>query len=102
MTIDSTQKKQDVITVRLVIGGKVQGVFFRSSLKSVADVLSVHGWTKNLYDGTVEALLQGPEVQVCKVIEWCHVGPRNSRVDFVNQQLVDNSLEIYRNFVILT
>jgi acylphosphatase len=93
--------KAKLTTIQLVVSGKVQGVFFRSSLKSVADELSVTGWTRNLVDGTVEALLQGNENQVRKVIDWCQVGPRNARVNSVKETPVDEP-RIYRNFVVLS
>lgn len=100
---DLEENKDDgelkIITVQVVVGGKVQGVSFRSSLKNLADGLSVTGWTRNLPDGTVEALLQGDETQVRKVIDWCHTGPRSARVDSVKESSLYEK-KIYRNFMV--
>ena len=101
---DSEENKDEgelkIITFQVVVSGKVQGVFFRSSLKNLADGLSITGWTRNLADGTVEALLQGDETRVRKVIDWCHIGPRNAHVDSVKASPVDEK-KIYRNFTVL-
>ena len=72
--------------VRLFVTGKVQGVFFRQSLKVMAKKNDVCGWVRNLPDGRVEAILEGDEVKVHLLIEWAHVGPANSRVEDVDVQ----------------
>lgn len=64
-----------MVRAHLYIYGRVQGVFFRVSMKEIADSLGVTGWVKNLPDGRVEAVLEGPEEKVKKVIEWAHKGP---------------------------
>ena len=87
-------------TVRLVIYGKVQGVFFRSNLKIVADNYSVTGWTRNLADGTVEALVQGTDANVKRVIDWCHVGPPSAQVTSVETTELDADI-IYDSFAVL-
>ncbi len=65
----------------LVMSGKVQGVFFRQSLKVIAKKNNVFGWVRNLPDKSVEAILEGHDKSVKQVIEWARVGPANSRVD---------------------
>ncbi|MFL6482317.1 MAG: acylphosphatase [Nitrososphaera sp.] len=65
------------------IRGKVQGVYFRQNTKQVATKHKVNGWVRNLLDGRVEAIFEGDNIDVNKVIEWCHVGPPNSIVDDV-------------------
>ncbi len=60
--------------------GRVQGVFFRANTKTVADKHGVKGYVKNLPDGTVEAVLEGEEEAVKKVIEWMHTGPPLAKV----------------------
>ncbi len=62
------------------IKGKVQGVYFRQNTKEVAIKHRVTGWVRNLSDGRVEAVFEGDKTDVNDVIEWCHVGPPNSRV----------------------
>ncbi len=88
------------VTVRVKVHGIVQGVFFRSSLKHEADQFSVTGWARNMSDGSVEALLQGDEIRVKKIIDWCHLGPKNARVDSVTTTPVETDA-IYQHFTIL-
>jgi len=67
--------------VHLFINGKVQGVFFRQALKVVCKKKNISGWVKNLKDGRVEAVLEGQDEAVNFVVEWCHAGSANARVD---------------------
>jgi acylphosphatase len=67
--------------VRLFIKGKVQGVFFRQALKVTAKKNNVTGWVRNLKDGRVEALLEGEDLDVSTLVEWCHAGSANARVE---------------------
>ena len=69
--------------IRVFVKGKVQGVFFRQALKVKAKQNNVFGWVKNLTDGRVEALLEGDEENVNTLVEWCHAGPANARVEDV-------------------
>ena len=73
------------IRVRLIIQGRVQGVWFRDSTRRQAIGLGVCGWAKNRPDGTVEVLAEGPEEQVKKLIAWCHQGPSHARVTRVDE-----------------
>ncbi len=65
------------------IYGRVQGVWFRASTKEMADKLGIKGWVRNMPDGTVEAVFEGDDKSVEKIIEWCHRGPPLARVDRV-------------------
>ncbi len=67
--------------VRLFVKGKVQGVFFRQALKVMAKKHNISGWVKNLKNGRVETLLEGEDMDVSTVVEWCHAGPANARVE---------------------
>jgi len=67
--------------VRLFVTGKVQGVFFRQALKVMAKKNDIFGWVKNLEDGRVEAVLEGNEEKVSRLVEWAHGGPANARVE---------------------
>ena len=69
--------------IHLFIKGKVQGVFFRQTTKVMAEKKNVTGWVKNLHDGRVEAVLEGNDIDVSEVVEWCHEGPVNAVVDDV-------------------
>lgn len=65
---------------RILVTGKVQGVFFRQMLKVTAEKNGVRGWVKNLDDGRVEAVLEGNRDDVDSVVQWSRRGPANSRV----------------------
>lgn len=69
--------------VRLIIQGKVQGVFFRASTKDKAKELGLKGFVRNRPDGTVEVIAEGDIDQLQKLVDWCHTGPDLSRVDSV-------------------
>lgn len=77
--------RQHVPAVRyhLMISGRVQGVFFRDTLRRQARERGVAGWVRNLPDGQVEAVLEGQEPSVQALIAWAHQGPRHAKVDFV-------------------
>ena len=64
----------------LLIDGKVQGVFFRGFTKELAQGLGLYGWVRNLSDGKVEAVFEGPRYLIDKAIKECHAGPPSSRV----------------------
>ena len=69
--------------VRLFVTGRVQGVFFRQSLKAKSIQNDVFGWVKNLQDGRVECLLEGTEENISILVEWAHHGPANAIVENV-------------------
>ena len=69
--------------IRIFVTGKVQGVFFRQALKVMAKKNDVSGWVKNLKDGRVEAVLEGDQEKVSRLVEWSHGGPANARVEDV-------------------
>ena len=71
------------IAVRVIISGKVQGVFFRAETQKAAQDYGVTGWVRNLSDGTVEAWAEGAHAQVDALVAWCHQGSPMSRVDHV-------------------
>jgi acylphosphatase len=65
------------------VNGRVQGVFFRDGCRAEALRLDVAGWARNLPDGRVEVVLEGPEDAVATVEAWCARGPRRARVERV-------------------
>jgi len=69
--------------VKLVISGRVQGVGFRYWVKKTAWELGIAGWVKNLSDGRVEAVFEGNEMLIKKIINECWQGPPLSKVDEV-------------------
>ena len=68
---------------RVVVAGRVQGVFFRDSCRTEAERLGLAGWVTNRADGRVEAAFEGGEAAVERAIAWCRDGPRSARVDAV-------------------
>jgi acylphosphatase len=83
-----------MISRRIVVHGRVQGVGFRFALVDVARESDVAGWVRNRFDGTVEALVQGDGAAVERVIDWCRRGPPGARVTDidVNEVAVDAAL----------
>jgi acylphosphatase len=68
---------------RAVVRGRVQGVFFRDSTRERARAHGVAGWVRNRSDGSVEAVLEGPEEAVMRVVRFLETGPSRARVDGV-------------------
>lgn len=66
---------------RVVVHGRVQGVFFRDSARRLARQLGVAGWIRNRPDGAVEAVFEGPADAVDRMTDWVRQGPRGARVD---------------------
>lgn len=67
--------------VHVWISGEVQGVFFRSSIRSQAALRQLKGWVKNLMDGRVEAVFEGDKENVDDVLVFCREGPPGSKID---------------------
>lgn len=80
--------------LRIVVSGRVQGVFFRSSTREQGERLGLAGWVRNRADGGVEALIQGPPAAVDVMLDWCRRGPPSARVDDLvcEAAVVDGSL----------
>jgi len=68
---------------RLVITGKVQGVWYRASMAREAQALGVTGWVRNRSDGSVEAVVAGTEEQVAAIMNWARRGPPAAVVEHV-------------------
>ncbi|MBM3123063.1 MAG: acylphosphatase [Chloroflexi bacterium] len=69
--------------VHIYVTGVVQGVSFRYYTLQEAVRSGVSGWVRNLPDGRVEAIAEGDEAGVDRLVEWCHQGPRAARVEHV-------------------
>ncbi len=74
----------DVVRRRVVVRGRVQGVWFRESARRRAEELGVSGWVRNTTDGTVEAELEGAADDVAVLVSWLGLGPPQARVDSVD------------------
>lgn len=72
-----------MIRRRLVITGRVQGVFYRAWFADQARNLGIDGWVRNRVDGSVEAVVQGSPDMVEAIIQAAHQGSPASRVDEV-------------------
>jgi acylphosphatase len=72
-----------VVRKRVVVLGRVQGVYFRDTCRRAAADASVAGWVRNLSDGTVEAVFEGEPDGVRRMVDWAHTGPVRARVDSV-------------------
>jgi acylphosphatase len=73
------------IRVHLLIKGRVQGVFFRAETRREAIQLGVKGWVRNRWGGEVEAVFEGEEEAVKRMIAWCHKGPPAALVEEVEE-----------------
>jgi acylphosphatase len=72
-----------VIARRIVVSGRVQGVFFRDTMRRIAGEHGVAGWVRNRDDGTVEAHLEGEPAAVDAVVAWARSGPPRAEVSGV-------------------
>lgn len=85
--------------IHVYIKGRVQGVFFRAVTQTTAKELNLTGWVCNIADGRVEALFEGEDESIVKMLDWCHIGPPTARVEEV---LIEEELftGAFRNFSI--
>jgi len=69
---------------RVVVQGRVQGVFFRDSLRRLAEREGVSGWARNTSEGTVEAVFEGESDDVERLVSFAKIGPPDAIVEAVN------------------
>lgn len=70
----------DTVRSRVVVQGRVQGVWFRQSTQQVATELGVAGWVRNLPNGAVEAVFEGRSERVAAAVAWARRGPEHAIV----------------------
>jgi acylphosphatase len=70
--------------MHVFISGRVQRVFFRAETLRTALSFGLTGWVRNREDGRVEALFEGEDESVDRMLAWCHQGPPHARVDRVD------------------
>lgn len=75
--------REQIKTLHLVMHGRVQGVWYRDSMRREAEKLGVNGWVRNRSDGTVEAMVQGGAVAVDALLHWARRGPPLAEVSRV-------------------
>jgi acylphosphatase len=81
---------------RVVISGRVQGVFFRDTMRQRAESAGVAGWARNTPDGTVEAVFEGEPEAVDELIEFSRRGP--SRAEVASVEVIDEEPEGLSSF----
>lgn len=69
-----------MVRAHLFVSGRVQGVFYRATCRQEAQARGLSGWVRNLPDGRVEAVFQGPREAVDGMIRWCAQGPPRAQV----------------------
>jgi acylphosphatase len=74
----------DTIRAHVFIKGKVQGVFYRDWTAQKAKALGLFGWVKNLEDGRVEAVFEGPKLIVEEMVNNCREGSVLAKVEHVD------------------
>lgn len=87
-----------MIRRRVIVRGLVQGVFFRDSVRRLAQQRDVGGWVANRGDGSVEAVFEGEPDAVERLLELCRTGPRGACVDSVD--VYDEKPEGLSGFVV--
>lgn len=86
-----------MLAKHVYISGRVQGVYFRDSTREQALILGINGWVRNLPDGRVEAVFQGDDDKIQKMLEWCRQGSPMSRVEDVQVEDI-TELPEYKGF----
>ncbi|MDX1468158.1 MAG: acylphosphatase [Acidimicrobiia bacterium] len=76
-------------SVSIRVSGRVQGVYYRQSCRSVARSLGLVGWVRNLADGSVAIRAQGEADAVERLIEWAWLGPEGATVTGVETEMSD-------------
>lgn len=88
-----------MIQEHLIISGRVQGVGFRAFALDKAREFNIKGWIKNRSDGKVEALIQGRESDISKLLRFLEKGPAWARVDKIEMENEDED-RIFKSFSI--
>ena len=92
-TGDAGRGMSDIITVRVRISGRVQGVWYRGWTVDEARRLGLSGWVRNRRDGSVEAVFSGPEHVVRAMIVFCRAGPPAALVREVTEEAETGPVE---------
>ena len=87
-----------MIRRRVIVSGRVQGVFFRDTCRRQADAAGVAGWVANRSDGRVEAVFEGNPRAVQQLVAWCGTGPPRAQVDDV--EVVDEEPQSLTGFAV--
>lgn len=85
-------------SLRVIITGSVQGVFFRQTAKKIAEGLNLVGFAQNKEDGSVYLEVEGNEENLNQFLQWCRVGPKDARVE--NIEAEEQPLKNFKKFEI--
>ena len=85
---------------RFLVSGRVQGVGFRWFVQRAADRVGINGWARNLRNGTVEILAQGPQESLDRLQEMLEEGTTLSTVDNVEKSDVTSEVDTFKSFEI--
>lgn len=88
-----TMSSTDRTRVHVFVSGRVQGVYYRATTRKTATERGVDGWVKNLDDGRVEAVFEGPPEAVESMVEWCQTGSPQANVTNVAVEYGDTEGE---------
>ncbi|WP_134669750.1 acylphosphatase [Halorussus marinus] len=80
---------EDRTRAHVFVSGTVQGVYYRANTRDAAREKGVDGWVRNLADGRVEAVFEGPVAAVESMVEWCHTGSPAAEVGDVAVEYAD-------------
>ena len=86
------------ICKRCIISGRVQGVFYRNATQKEAKTRNITGWTRNLPNGDVEAIICGEQADIDNLCEWLWKGPTAAKV--TNVLIEEHPLEDHHDFSI--
>ena len=92
--------EEDVVRARLVVKGRVQGVFYRQSTRDKATGLCLNGWVANAVDGSVVIEVEGRRSGIDELIAWCRQGPPSARVTAVEIEWLVKNLPLPQGFAI--
>jgi acylphosphatase len=87
-----------VIRRRVIVHGRVQGVFFRDTTRRQASARGAAGWVRNRSEGTVEAVFEGDPQAVEALVDFCRAGPRGALVERV--EVIEEEPEGLSSFAI--
>lgn len=86
------------VTKHLRIAGRVQGVFFRESMRAQAAELGVSGWVRNRREGWLEAVCHGRQEAVEELVKWAHRGPPSASVERIDVTEIEDQSVRYSGF----
>ncbi len=79
---------ENIISVRCIVSGKVQGVFFRASTRDRALQLNIRGYAKNLSSGEVEVIACGNKDAIEQLKQWLKCGPKYAKVENIDCKVI--------------